>query len=186
MNIARLLWVFALAATVVAAHAHQKKVTFSSSSIEVPAVEVTDQYGSVSRLDELISGRRIVLTFQFVDCKTLCPAADVVMAGLDQLITKQNSSDVLLISVTLAPGDDTPERLLKKASDLGASPQWAWLTGSEANIASIGRTFGLNAGEKEQHDVFFVVGVPSKGKFKRVAGLPTPQQLFDSLEDLSN
>ena len=109
----------------------------------VTALEFTNQDGKSVTLNSL-KGQTVVLTDFLTLCQEICPlttanylqiAAKVKAAGV--------ASKVTLLEVTVDPARDTAARLKAYQSRLGAEPNWAFWTGSSANIAKLWAALGV-------------------------------------------
>lgn len=98
----------------------------------VPAFELTDQDGRAFGSDDL-AGRVWVASFIFTRCETVCPAITRQMARVQDR-TRNLEPALHLVSFSVDPEHDTPDRLAAYAHAHRASPRmWTFLTGpSEA------------------------------------------------------
>jgi protein SCO1/2 len=97
---------------------------------ELPRFELTDQEGRTFGTREL-EGRAWVASFVFTRCATVCPAVTAKMARI-QGRTRQLAPAFHLVSFSVDPEFDTPERLAAYARAHRASPRlWSFLTGAE-------------------------------------------------------
>jgi len=103
----------------------------------VPAFTLTDQNGET--VDESIfDGRYTVLDFIFTNCPFACPGMTAQMALV------QEKTDAPLVSVTVDPENDTPERLRAFANEHGADlDRWAFLRGERATVRRVLDSLGL-------------------------------------------
>ncbi|WP_308809811.1 SCO family protein [Archangium lansingense] len=93
----------------------------------LPAFSFTRQDGQPFGLKQL-EGRPWVANFIFTRCPTICPVFTRKMAG----VQKQTAGlgELALISFSVDPKYDTPERLTAYAEKHGADPaRWSFLTG---------------------------------------------------------
>jgi protein SCO1/2 len=94
----------------------------------LPPFELKDQAGRPFGSKDL-AGRVWVASFIFTRCDTICPAITARMARV-QNRTRQLSPAFHLVSFSVDPEYDTPERLARYARAHGASPRlWSFLTG---------------------------------------------------------
>lgn len=94
----------------------------------LPEFELVDQDGKPFGSAQL-DGKVWVATFFFASCRTACPP---LLRAAGELQTKwaRAGLDVTLVSVTVDPENDTPERLRDVAREYGAKPgRWVFLTG---------------------------------------------------------
>jgi protein SCO1/2 len=100
---------------------------------ELPRFELTDQEGRPFGTREL-EGRAWVASFIFTRCATVCPAVTARMARV-QGRTRQLAPAFHLVSFSVDPEFDTPERLAAYARAHRASPRlWSFLTGAEPAV----------------------------------------------------
>jgi protein SCO1 len=126
-------WTVALAA-VVAMPLARKAVGATAPPLPVlgtvPAFHFTDENG-VAFSPQTLAGTPWVADFIFTRCPTVCPVMTERLAALAPRLGEQ----VHLVSVSVDPDFDTPERLRAFAKEHGAtSPRWHFLTGDSAAI----------------------------------------------------
>ena len=85
--------------------------------------------------DEL-KGKVWLMNFFFASCPGPCPLINAELKKLREISALQN--DLRILSVTVDPARDTPERLATYAAHYEAKPgSWDFLTGDEAKIRSL-------------------------------------------------
>jgi cytochrome oxidase Cu insertion factor (SCO1/SenC/PrrC family) len=85
--------------------------------------------------DRDLSGKVCIFGCFFTCCTTQCPALTSSMARLQNDF--KDLADVRLISLTVDPEHDTPEKLAAYASTFSADPKrWLFLTGDRAVVES--------------------------------------------------
>jgi protein SCO1/2 len=100
---------------------------------QLPPFQLVDQAGRPFGTRDL-EGRVWVASFIFTRCATICPAITAQMARI-QGRTRELAPDFHLVSFSVDPGYDTPERLADYARAHRASPrQWSFLTGPEKAV----------------------------------------------------
>ena len=102
---------------------------------EVPDFTLTDCHGRpLSRAD--LKGKVWVAHFFFTECAAGCSQTTDNMALLQKELA--DCPDVLLVSFTVNPSADTPERLRAFAAERHADPQrWRFLTGDESAMRQL-------------------------------------------------
>lgn len=99
-------------------------------SFEVQPFEFTNQENTTFSSSEL-EGKFWVADMIFTNCDSVCPPMTGNMARLQDKL-KQEGLDVELISFSIDPETDTPEKLKTYAGDRGANfENWNLLTGYE-------------------------------------------------------
>jgi protein SCO1/2 len=99
----------------------------------LPAFRLVDQAGRPFGSKEL-EGRAWVASFIFTRCATICPSITAKMTRIQDR-TRNLGSEFHLVSFSVDPEFDTPERLEAYARAHHASPRlWSFLTGPEAEV----------------------------------------------------
>ncbi len=156
---------------------------------QVPAFELVDQGGRPFGTAQL-RGKVWLAGFVFTRCPTLCPAITRKMAEV-QARTRQLEPDFRLVSFSVDPAFDTPERLERYARQYRASPRmWSFLTGPAPAIraAVVG---GLKAGlegeggapEAISHDAHLVL-VDGEGRVRGVYDTSEPDAVDRVVRDV--
>lgn len=106
----------------------------------------TNQYGEKAT-EETIKGKIYVADFFFTTCQSICP----VMSDELERVYKQfsNRQDVLILSHTVAPEEDSVNVLMDYANLHGVkNRQWLFLTGDKKHLYKMARqSYLLNAEE---------------------------------------
>jgi protein SCO1 len=126
-------------------------------SLQVGDFTLTERSGKAVSCDDL-KGKVWVAHFFFSQCNGPCNKTLPAMRELQQRFA--GKPDVMLVSISVDPSNDTPELLQRYADAQGADPaQWLFLTGTEAEVhAVIQQAFHLsalrNAAAKSPGDAF--------------------------------
>jgi cytochrome c2 len=75
--------------------------------------------------------------------------------------------EVFLISMTVDPKTDTPERLKEYAERFGAGPGWSFVTGKPEDIRAINYKFGDRSGVISEHRNEIVMGNDATGEWQK-------------------
>jgi protein SCO1 len=114
----------------------------------LPAFTLTDQRGQPFGSREL-AGKIWVADFIFTSCQAVCPLLSERMAEVGKR-ARQLGPDFHLVSISVDPERDTPERLAAYAARYHANPlSWSFLTGPEQAIqATVVEGFKVGAGKE--------------------------------------
>lgn len=154
------------------------------TTVTVPAVTLLDQQTNVQPLQRLFQDKVVVVNFVFTSCRSVCPIITAVMKRIQQLLAGHLGDSVVLVSISLQPEQDTPEKLAQFSLSLGNLPHWLWLTGATADVAQTLSAFGINPNAAaEAHPPLVFVG-RGNDWFKWV-GLPDAQQVAQAALALS-
>lgn len=100
----------------------------------VGAFSLIDADGRAFGAAEL-KGKATVVSFFFTRCPSICPVLMHAVKGVQDQIGASGERGVRLLSVTVDPEYDTPERLRDYGKELGVDPaRWVLLTGDPAEI----------------------------------------------------
>ncbi|KFA93020.1 photosynthetic protein synthase I [Archangium violaceum Cb vi76] len=118
----------------------------------LPAFTFTRQDGEPFGLKQL-EGQPWVANFIFTRCPTICPVFTRKMAGV-QKQTAELGRELALVSFSVDPKYDTPERLTDYARKHGADPKrWSFLTGDYQQLKdTIVGGFKIAMGREEGAD----------------------------------
>jgi Uncharacterized protein SCO1/SenC/PrrC, involved in biogenesis of respiratory and photosynthetic systems len=105
---------------------------------QMPGFQLLDQSGKAFA-DKDLRGKVCVVNFVFTSCGMTCPMLTRRMKGVqDQLLenfTPEIQQKVQIVSFSVDPERDTPERLLAYAKEYGADARlWVFLTGPLSDI----------------------------------------------------
>jgi protein SCO1/2 len=116
----------------------------------LPAFTLTDQTGRPFGSREL-TGKIWVADFIFTSCQAACPLLSERMADVGKR-ARNLGPDFHLVSISVDPERDTPERLAAYAARYGANPiSWSFLTGPEQAIqATVVDGFKVGAGKERR------------------------------------
>ncbi|WP_257461943.1 SCO family protein [Archangium lipolyticum] len=117
---------------------------------QLPAFTFTRQDGKPFGLEQL-KGRPFVANFIFTRCPTICPVFTQKMARF-QKQTADIGGQLALVSFSVDPQYDTPERLTAYGAKHGADPaRWSFLTGDyNALKETVVGGFKMAMGRNEQ------------------------------------
>jgi protein SCO1/2 len=117
----------------------------------LPAFSFTRQDGQPFGLKQL-EGRAWVANFIFTRCPTICPVFTRKMAGVQKQTAELDG--LALVSFSVDPKYDTPERLTAYAGKHGANPsRWSFLTGDYVQLKdTIVGGFKIAMGREEGGD----------------------------------
>ncbi len=116
--------------------------------IALQPFSLTERGGTAVR-DADLHGKVWVAHFFYSQCQGPCNKTLPAMRALQQRFA--GKPDVMFVSISVDPADDTPAQLQKYAEDQGADPkQWLFLTGSEAEVHRVIRECFYHAVERNK------------------------------------
>lgn len=101
----------------------------------IPLFAFTNQDGKIIT-NEFMAGKIAVVDFFFTNCTSICPMLSSQMARLQHSVQAENlNGQVVFLSHTVDPKNDTPEALKAYANRMGADfSNWNFVTGNEEDI----------------------------------------------------
>jgi protein SCO1 len=104
---------------------------------QVPAFSFTNQFSEMVT-ESSVAGKIYVADFFFTTCKTICPVMNDHLARI--YTATRDEKDFLILSHTVDPETDTPDRLRAYAESRGASDRrWQFLTGDKKSLYVLAR-----------------------------------------------
>jgi protein SCO1/2 len=159
-------------------HAAQATRT-NAVQLDVPDVELLDQDGKRGRfVSERIGERYAAITFTFTTCTTICPVLDGISKRLQKDLGEDLGEEVVLLTVSIDPARDIPERLKQHAEKLGARPGWSFLTGDTAEVTRLLKALEVWAPDIEDHPPVVYVVDGHEGTWTRLSGFPKPDTIL--------
>jgi len=156
------------------------------SSSRIPDVKVYDQNGNrLNFYADLIKNKTVAINFIFTTCTTICPPMTATFRRVQQELVNV-APDVQLISISVDPSTDTPERLREFAAKFKAGPGWTFVTGDKAEMESLLRALGAAVADKNDHSPMILVGNDVTGYWTRTYGLSAPTTLVKVITEAAN
>ncbi|HKQ05729.1 MAG TPA: SCO family protein [Blastocatellia bacterium] len=139
---------------------------------QIPDTPVYDQDGRRLRFySDLVRGKTVAINFIFTTCTTICPPLTATFRKIQQELGDRVGSDVQLISVSVDPTTDIPERLKAYSDKFHAGPGWTFVTGDRQQITRLLKALGANTGDKNDHSPMVLVGNDRAAYWTRTYGL---------------
>jgi cytochrome oxidase Cu insertion factor (SCO1/SenC/PrrC family) len=153
------------------------------SSSSIPDVRVFDQEGKQRRFySDLVKGNTVAINFIFTTCTTVCPQLTATFRKVQQDL----SGDALrtqLISISVDPTTDTPERLHEFATKFRAGPGWTFVTGGKSEIDSLLQALGAEVSAKNNHSSIIIIGNDVTGNWTRTSGISSPTAILKVIKE---
>ena len=155
--------------------------------LEIPDVSLVDQEGRPVRFySDLVRGKVVMINFIFTSCTTICPPMGATFGKLQQLLGDRAGRDVHLISVSVDPATDTPERLKAWRAKLGGGPAgWTLVTGERETVVQLLKALGVYTPNLNDHTPLVLAGNDPRGAWTRAYGLAAPAKLVELIDRLA-
>jgi cytochrome oxidase Cu insertion factor (SCO1/SenC/PrrC family) len=160
--------------------------TSSFSSLRIPDIVVYDQNGKrLNFYNDLIKGKTVAINFIFTTCTTICPPLTATFRRVQQDLAT-SAPKATLISISVDPATDTPQRLNDFAGKFKAGPGWVFVTGDTEDIASLLRALGAAVANKNDHSPMILIGNDAAGYWTRAYGLSSPTALVKTITEAAS
>jgi len=103
---------------------------------------------------------------------------------LQQQLPADLARDTVLLSLSVDPLNDTPDRLEAQARQYGSGSNWRWLTGRIENMEAALKGFGAYSARPDDHLPMAVAGDPVTDTWYRFTGTPGSPQLLRAVQQL--
>jgi protein SCO1/2 len=134
--------------------------------------------------EELDDGWPLILDFIYTSCPNICPMSSKILSKAHELLGPEGNK-VRIVSITIDPLIDTPDRLAQYARKFNASAQWELYTGTPENSVALQKAFHTYRGDKSNHlPVTFMRGMPGEN-WVRLEGLASPDVLVSEFRRLN-
>jgi cytochrome oxidase Cu insertion factor (SCO1/SenC/PrrC family) len=154
--------------------AQPEEASTSFSSAKIPNARLLDQNGKqLNFYHDLIKGKTVAINFIFTTCTASCPPLTATFRRVQQ-DAAQRGLEVQLISVSVDPTVDTPERLNAFAQKFNAGPGWTFVTGDKSEIDSLLKGLGTAVTNKNDHTPMIMIGNDTADYWTRAYGLSSP------------
>lgn len=140
-------------------------------------VALVDQNGRPANLYELMAGRTIVMNTFFASCTGSCPIMARTFAAVQEQYAERMGKDLVLVSITVDPENDTPETLKEYAARMKAKTGWYFLTGTREQIDLALERLGQHVETRDAHKNLIVAGNDRTGLWKKAFGLAKADEI---------
>lgn len=157
----------------------------SGNNMVIPDVEVLDQDGNALHFyTDLIKNKTVAINFIFTNCTTICPPLAATFARLQKEMGDKVGRDLHLISISVDPLTDTPERLKAWGAKFKAGPGWTFVTGEKQEMDKLLNALGAAVSKREDHTPAMIIGNDSKGVWTRTYGLAKVSQITGVIQNV--
>ena len=148
-------------------------------------VELVNQHGEPMRLySDLLEGKVVLINTVFTACTGMCPMLSSTIEKVQSHVGDRVGEDVHLLSISVDPENDTPEKMAELAERFHAERGWYFLTGEPRNVELALRKLGQFTEDPESHQGILIMGNEPTGLWKKAFGLADAEAIigiFDSV-----
>jgi len=147
--------------------------------------ELLDQDGKTVRFySDALKGKVVVIHAFYTQSTGPLPAIMKRVAKIQESFGDRVGKDVFLISITVDPETDTPQKLAAYAKESGAKAGWLFLTGKKDDVQTVLKKLGLLTPYKAKHPTLLLVGNVPTGLWTKAMGLADADELVKVIESV--
>lgn len=151
--------------------------------LTVPDIEVVNQAGAHVRFNSgVIKDRVAVITSFFTTCTAFCPMTQERLARLTTLLHDRMGKDVVFVSVSVDPANDTPAAMKAWGEKHKIGPGWTLVSGQTGNVESLLKSLGLFV-DIQRHQSALIIGNQKHG-WVRVSSWSSPASLAEVINGI--
>ena len=162
------------------------KMVVDTNYWRIPSFEFIDRYGAPFT-DADVEGKIIIADFFFTRCTSICPKMSVQMQQLQLKLNDDAFKDVVFLSHTVDPENDTPEVLDAYARKLEAdTARWKFLTGRKQDVDLLITKLAMRVstpGKPQDHDTSIRLGNEKLGQWIKRSVFDDPNVLANLMTD---
>jgi protein SCO1 len=157
----------------------------------LPDVDVQDQDGKPLKFyADLVRGRTVFINFIFTGCTTVCPPQTAILRDVRRRLNASTggAKNVLLISVSVDPLNDTPIQLTRFAKKFDLAPNlsngWVLVTGNRADMTRLLTGLGVAVADPNEHSSLAWLGNDAKKRWTRTSSLNSASEITQLLTEI--
>jgi protein SCO1/2 len=149
----------------------------------IPDVALIDQNGKPRHFySDLVKGKIVVMNAIYTSCPGVCPVQTQILSRVQTLLGDRVGKEVQLISVSLDPVTDTPQRMKEYAEKFGAGPGWAFLTGPKPDVDAVLKAMDLYASTPAAHTPMASVGYEPGEVWMKMVSISAPEDFITRID----
>ena len=138
------------------------------TTVAIPDITVTDQDNhKLSLYTDLMKDKLVVLNFFYTTCTGGCPMAGMWLSNLQERLGARLGKSVALVSISIDPDVDTPEKVKQWSLRWKRRPGWSLLTSPDQNLRALIAKFRAYE-SKGMHSAIVFIGDGAQNPIKWV------------------
>lgn len=159
----------------------QKKLAESAANYFPNIVLINQDNKPMRFYDDLLKGKTVMINFMLTHCQGACSPMTANLAKVQKYLGERMNRDVLMISISVDPANDTPAALKKYAESFKAQPGWYFLTGKKEDVEQVLRKVGGYTENPQQHSLVLIIGDEATGQWLKAPAMAKPTELVDAV-----
>jgi protein SCO1 len=128
--------------------------------------------------DDLIEGKKVLINFMYTECANTCPRTTANLVKVQDAFGDRVGRDVFMVSISLTPERDTPERLQAYSRTYGCRKGWDFVTGRTEDVDRLRLALGLyDSPDVTQHLGLLTFGNEPEARWGATSVLASPEQI---------
>jgi cytochrome oxidase Cu insertion factor (SCO1/SenC/PrrC family) len=161
--------------------------TIAPNTLKIPDTVVYNQHGQkLNFYTDLVRGKTVAINFVFTTCTTICPPLTATFRKVQQELGDRVGRDIELISVSVDPTTDVPQRLKEFSAKFKAAPGWTFVTGGKPEIDRLLSALGAATADKNDHTPMLLIGNDAAGYWTRTYGLAPAAALVKVINEAAS
>lgn len=103
----------------------------------------THENRQVKFYDDLVEGKVVMINFMYTTCEATCPLSTANLKQVHKALGDRVGEEVHMLSISIKPADDTPDKLARYVADHKIGKGWTYLTGKPDEIEILRRKLGF-------------------------------------------
>ena len=167
-------------------HAAVEPARAEAMKPSIPDLVLLNQDGEKVRFyTDLVKGKMVAINFIFTTFTTICPPMGATFAKVQSLLGQRMGNDLHLISISIDPATDTPQRLKAWGDKFHRKPGWTFVTGPKPDIDALLVSLGAAVSGKAEHTPIVVIGNDATGAWTRAYGLGGATQVAKIIDSMA-
>jgi protein SCO1/2 len=155
-----------------------------SAAVDLRDRLLVDQDGQeLMFVSDVIGDNIVVMDFVYTTCTTICPVLSALFTQVQGKLGESVGDEVTLVSMSVDPVRDTPQRLKAYSAKHRAGDGWLWLTGQKSDVEDVLTGLGAYTPSFEDHPSMVLIGDGRTGEWKRLFGFPNPDRIVQIVND---
>ena len=156
-----------------------------SADVDLRDRPLVDQHGQeVMFVSDVIGDNIVVMDFVYTTCTTICPVLSALFNQVQKKLGDDVGEEITLVSMSVDPIRDTPQRMKAYAAKHDAGEGWVWLTGPKPVVDEVLVGLGAYTTNFEDHPSMVLIGDGQTGEWKRLFGFPNPDRIVQVVNDM--
>ena len=119
---------------------------------------VTHQGKQVRFYSDVLEDRVVLINGVCTGCKGIASGQAQVLSQLQVMLGDSLGRDVFIVSITLDPVTDDPEKIREYAEGLGSGPGWIFLSGTPQNVRQVTAKLGMDLDDLQSGRGAYLLG----------------------------